>query len=455
MRVLLVSVNRVRYPYPVYPIGLDYVAGALAPAHEVRILDLCPLADEEVEPAIAAAIREHAPGAVGLSLRNVDSLDTTGLTSFVGGARRVVEWVRGSTAAPIVLGGAGYTIFPAELLQALGADWGLVGEGERARPLFDALEAGGDPSGLPGVVKRGQPAPAAVPLSPGERTARASPRNNPSLDFYLRSGGMIGLQTQRGCRLRCVYCTYPNIEGRTLRPFDSREILAEARMLEEAGAKYLFLTDSVFNGSPEHALAVAKAFQDGGLTVPWGGFFAPTRPPPGFYEAMRAGGCTHAEFGTESLSDAVLPRIHKPFRRKDVFEAHAAARAAGLHVAHFMALGGPGETAGTLEETFDGCEALDGVPIFFFAGMRVYPGTALEQVARDEGQLRPDHDLLPPFFYEPPGIPLAAIREAVDRRAVKRRNWLSGAGAEKADAVLERLHKRGRTGPLWELLTSP
>jgi len=49
VRVLLISPNRLRFPYPVYPVGLDYVAGALAARHEVRILDLCPLADDEVD----------------------------------------------------------------------------------------------------------------------------------------------------------------------------------------------------------------------------------------------------------------------------------------------------------------------------------------------------------------------------------------------------------------------
>ncbi len=73
MRVLLVSANRMRHPYPVHPIGLDYVAAALEPAHQVRILDLCPLEEGEVGPALAAAVREHAPGAVGLSLRNVEA----------------------------------------------------------------------------------------------------------------------------------------------------------------------------------------------------------------------------------------------------------------------------------------------------------------------------------------------------------------------------------------------
>jgi len=40
MRVLLISANRLQEPYPVYPMGLDYVAGALAGDHEVSAIDL-------------------------------------------------------------------------------------------------------------------------------------------------------------------------------------------------------------------------------------------------------------------------------------------------------------------------------------------------------------------------------------------------------------------------------
>jgi radical SAM superfamily enzyme YgiQ (UPF0313 family) len=451
VRVLLVSANRMRFPYPVQPIGLDYVAGALEPAHQVRILDLCPFEDGEVEAALAAAVREHAPEAVGVSLRNVDSLDAAALHTFVRDARRAVEVLRASTAAPLVLGGAGFTIFPAELLAALGADWGVVGEGERARALFDALEAATDPAGLPGVVARGQAAPPPEPLGPGRPARRAHPGGNPSLGFYLAHGGMLGIQTQRGCRLRCVYCTYPQIEGRMLRPFDPQLVLDEARMLEEAGARFLAVTDSVFNGSPEHALGVADAFRRGTMRLPWGAFFTPTAPPPGFYETMREAGCTHAEFGTESLSDAVLPRLRKPFRQKEALRADAAARAAGLHVAHFMALGGPGETAGTLEETLDGCEQLDGASLFFFCGLRIYPGTELWEVAVQEGQVERGRSLLEPVFYQPSGLPLPALSEAVERRAAGRPAWVVGAGDHSASLVA-RLHARGRIGPLWEML---
>ncbi len=36
MKLLLISSNTTKYPYPVYPLGLDYIMGTLTPRHEVR-----------------------------------------------------------------------------------------------------------------------------------------------------------------------------------------------------------------------------------------------------------------------------------------------------------------------------------------------------------------------------------------------------------------------------------
>ena len=452
MRVLLVSLNRVRFPYPVYPIGLDYVAAAIAPAHESRILDLCPLDDAAIGPAIHAAIRDFAPGAVGVSIRNIDNLEATSLRVFVEDMRSVVDEIRSATTVPIVLGGAGFTIYPAELLDTLGADFGVVGEGERACALFDALEAGRGVGSLPGVAVAGAPAPPAAPLGKDFSPRRAPVANNPALGFYLTHGGIVGIQTQRGCSLRCVYCTYPGIEGSSRRAFSPEAVAQEAKQLEAAGARYLFLTDSVFNADPAHCLAVADQFRRFRLGIPWGAFFAPMSPPDGFYERMAAAGCTHVEFGTESLSDAMLPRFGKPFRFEAIIDAHRSARLAGLHVAHFMILGGPGETLGTLNDTMDRCDQIAGSAIFFFCGMRICPGTGLERLALAIGQIGPGESLLEPKFYEPPDLSLRTIADRVHERAAGRDSWIVGAGADRAAALLTRLYERGNTGPLWERL---
>ena len=49
MRVLLISPNTLTVPYPVYPLGLDYVAGSIGPEHELARFDLnCASLDELV-----------------------------------------------------------------------------------------------------------------------------------------------------------------------------------------------------------------------------------------------------------------------------------------------------------------------------------------------------------------------------------------------------------------------
>ncbi|WP_242392188.1 B12-binding domain-containing radical SAM protein [Anaeromyxobacter oryzisoli] len=453
MRILLVSLNRVRFPYPVYPLGVDHVAGAISPPHEVRILDLCPLDPAEIGPALARAVRELQPGAVGLSIRNVDNEDQLSVGAFLDDLRHAVAAVRSATAAPVVLGGSGFTLYAAELMEALRPDYGLVGEGERARALFDAIARGASAERLPGVALPGRPPPPPRPVEGGARAPRAPAGGNPALDFYLQRGGILNLQTRRGCAFQCVYCSYPLIDGRASRATPADAAAAEAKHLEAAGARYLFITDSVFNGDPAHALAVADAFRRARLGIPWSAYFAPLAPPPGFYDRMAEAGCTHVEFGTESLSQAMLRRLRKAFRPEHVLAAHEAARRAGLHVAHFLLLGGPGETAATVDETLDAAEHLDAAALFFFCGMRIHPGTELAVLARAAGQIAPGQNLLAPVFYEPAAISLAAIAERVARRAAGRRGWIVGSGSERA-AALQRMYEHGHTGPLWEKLVA-
>ena len=128
MKVLLVSANTLREPYPVYPLGLDYVAGAIAQNHRVQIVDMNSLGGYN---ALAAVIKAFLPDVIGLSLRNIDNTDTTDPRGFIGQYRMIVDVIRQHSDARLILGGSGFTIFPTETMQALDADYGIVGEGER------------------------------------------------------------------------------------------------------------------------------------------------------------------------------------------------------------------------------------------------------------------------------------------------------------------------------------
>ncbi len=446
MKVLLVSANTVTAPYPVYPLGLDYVAAVLADAHCVEIADM-NLIDND---ALARRITGFQPDAVGISLRNVDNTDTTDPQGFMDGYKALMAVIRRQTDAPVILGGAGFSIFPEKMLTELAADFGIVGEGERMADLLNAIEQRTPVDAIPGVLTPGRPLcpPAPITDIPG----RPSPSGQPHTDFYLKRGGMLNVQTKRGCPFRCIYCTYPHIEGHRFRLLDPDAVAQAARDAQAAGARYFFITDSAFNADIDHSLAVAQAFRRHDVSIPWGAFLAPLKMPDAYFGTLRSAGMTHAEFGTESLSNSVLSAYQKPFGRDEVLQAHERANRAGLRVAHYLLLGGPGETAETLEKTLSHADKLKKSVIFFFCGMRIYPHTALFDLAVREGKVAPGQDLLEPLFYQSSAIGRNAILDRVGKAASDRTNWIIGAGGDETSQLLERMYERGFSGPLWEYL---
>ncbi len=448
MKILLISANTLKAPYPVYPIGLDHVAAALHDRHAVAIEDLNVLAGLE---ALVDRIQRFAPDLVGISLRNIDNTDTTDPVGFVGGYRRLMEAVRRATTATVVLGGSGFTLFPRRVLAALGADLGIVGEGERLDLLVDAIESGGDPAAVPGVVVPGTEPSVVPPPWEGSRIPLpATPGAH--RDWYLTHGAMLNLQTKRGCPFRCIYCTYPLIEGRRLRRVAPDAAARTALALEAAGARYLYITDSSFNADIDHSLAVARAFRSAGVAIPWGAFFTPMTLPDGYFETLAAAGLKHVEFGTDTLSEAMLKTYAKPFTVDQAFASHEQAVGAGCKVAHYLLLGGPGETEATLAETLGRLASLRKTVLFLFCGMRVYPHTALFERSCRDGILDPGCDLLDPVYYRSPGIRPDVILERVRKNARGRVNWVVGGGGDAVADITQRMHAKGFAGPLWEHL---
>lgn len=457
MKVLLISANQYTQPHPVYPLGLDYVAGAIGPDHVVEVLDLNALNPSE---SLFETIDDFSPDIIGLSIRNIDNTDVSSPQGFIAAYGHLVDAIRTGSRknisgqngdkVPLVLGGSGFTLFPRELMASLDADYGIIGEGERFGLLVDCLTKGKDPSTLPGIITAKNEGTVPIPWQ-GNIADHFNP-NRPHLSYYLKNGGILNLQTKRGCRYRCIYCTYPYIEGDSPRLFDPDDIARSARQLQAAGAKYLFITDSTFNSEMDHTLAVAEAFKQAAITIPWGAFFAPMVPAGDYFKQLADAGLTHVEFGTESLSDKVLKTYRKPFKQHHVLAAHQAALDAGLHVAHYFLLGGPGETPDTVAETLDRADQLEKCALFVFCGMRIYPHTELHRIATAEGRICPTDSLMAPVFYQNPAISEHTLMQRVNKWADGHDNRIVGAGGEEAARIISRLYSRGFSGPLWEYL---
>ena len=448
MRVLLISPNTLTAPYPVYPLGLDYVVSAVGQKHECEIADLNVINRAELEKILA----KFNPEVIGLSCRNIDNTDVSDSQYFVDGYVGLVAWLRERSPAVIVCGGSGFTIMPEQVLAALGADYGIIGEGERFGLLLDALQNNENPEDIGGVISKAHPAKPAFPQPwEGERE-RGFAGDSPHLRFYLDRGGMLNLQSKRGCCFKCIYCPYPAIEGRRHRLTAPEKVAQMALELQDAGAKYFFITDSAFNSDIDHSLAVAESFKTTGVHIPWGGFFAPVKLPVHYFQEMAEAGLTHAEFGTESMSATVLKNYRKPFGVDDVFTAHQMAVDAGVHVAHYLLMGGPGESPATVAETLNNIDKLKKTVLFFFFGIRIYPQTPLYAIALEEGKIAAETDLLKPVFYQADEIDLATIERMVSERVGKRINCVVGSGGSGGADMVARMHEKGYVGPLWEYL---
>jgi len=439
--VLLISCNITREPYPVYPLGMAMVAhAAREQGHRVTELDMLRmnLSCERV----AEMAESLAPDVIGLSLRNIDNLDSCSLHAYVDYYDQLVRALREVSQAAIVLGGCGYSLFPEVLLERLGGDYGVVGEGEAAFcRLLEDVGMGKSPTdrilqGRVVVTNKMMAVPA---------------RDADLASYYLQEGGMLNVQSKRGCPLRCAYCNYPLLEGRTYRFRPPEDVVDEIDMLISVyGADFYAIADSVFNDQQGQYLSVVEELVRRGIHVPWMAFFRPQRFQREQVDLLRRSGLHAVEWGTDCATDATLEGMQKDFTWEEVRHSNRLFSESGIACAHFIIFGGPGETDDTVREGLDNIEKLDRCAVFAFLGVRILPGTAIQRRAVEEGVICSNQSLLEPVFYHSPDVRRDSLHTSVSNAFADRldRVYPPGDGAEK----IQVFHKMGRRGPVWDLL---
>jgi len=447
-KVLLISANRCAQPDPVFPLGLTYLNAALRRAgHSTAWIDLLVNAER-----LDDVLDSFRPDFVGISLRNIDDVLIRNQETFFGDAVSLGSRIRQRTRCPIILGGSGFSLYPERLLDLAGADYGVRGEGEAGLvALIAALEGGGSLAGIPGLVFRSNGSIGVNPSAPASSEDECAEVDRPSAiaAHYLGTGGVLNVQTQRGCGWRCCYCTYPLIEGRWHRRRPAEQVAEEFAQLQRLGAGYVFIVDSIFNSSEQHAIGVCEALLRRNLKLSWGCFLRPQGLSEELVKLMARAGLSHIEFGSDSFCDEVLQAYHKDLCFEDVLRSSELARREHVDCCHFLICGGPGESRETLAMSFANSQRLQGAVIMAVVGMRIYPGTELCRRAVGEGRITRDADLLTPTYYLAPGLTAEAVFAQLQEFARVSPSWIVGDPAPGYDSLVQRLRQRGVVGPLW------
>jgi radical SAM superfamily enzyme YgiQ (UPF0313 family) len=403
LNVLLVSANTERINIPTLPLGMGLVAASVrAAGHTVAVLDLTTAGDPR--SAIGGAVRAHRPDVIGVSVRNIDDQCMENPRFLLAQVREVVAACRACAGAPLVLGGAGYSIFPGAVLAYLGADMGVCGEGEVVFPaLLSRLERGEDPSDLPGVYTAGRSGKArmfarnldALPFPDEELWSLADPAES---DLW------VPVQSRRGCPLDCSYCSTGSIEGRTIRARSPWLVAAEVARVAQAGFRRFYFVDNTFNLPPSYAMELCRWIAVQRLDIVWRCILYPHDVPEALVRAMAEAGCVEVALGFESGSPRILRAMNKRFLPEEVRRISDRLAAHGIRRMGFLLLGGPGETQASVEESLAFADSLhlDGLKVS--VGVRIYPDTPLQRTALQEGAIAPGDDLLLPRFYLTPHL---------------------------------------------------
>ncbi len=459
VNVLIVVTNRYRGPVPVIPLGACLVAEAVKKAgHRVRLLDL--MFEREPVRALESELHTCDPDVVGLSIRNIDNNDMQQPVAFFKDLTSIVRTIRGRTQTPIVLGGAAVGVMPEELLRHAGVEWAILGDGEVVFPqLLEAISKGGKVREIPGIAWLEND----VFRNNTGYTARFS-GGCPVPDFYqwinvqayLSRLSTVPIQTKLGCHFKCIYCTYRKIEGHDYRLCNPETVVDAVRYLASRGLRDIEFVDNVFNAPYDHALAVCEGIARAQLNVRLQSLeLNPYFLDDALLTAMENAGFVGIGITVESASDVVLKGLNKGFTAKDVYNAARIVQQHTLPCLWIFMLGGPGETKETVQETLRFAEQFIRPKdvAFFNIGIRVYPGTELEQIARREGVLTlAPAAMLEPVFYISPALDLNRVTNTMHNVLTKHMNYISSNTISLPFLpMLNRIgYKFGIRPPLWK-----
>jgi radical SAM superfamily enzyme YgiQ (UPF0313 family) len=472
--ITLINTNRMRPP--IAPIGLDYVAGGLRERGIfVELLDLGLADDPAAETARYFAHRQ--PELVGLSFRNVDDCFWPSAQSFLPVLEQDVARLRQLTAAPLVLGGVGYSICAAEILARCGADFGIWGDGEEALvALVRELRGARNWDHVPGLVRTEASQVRTNPPAWPMQLTIPPQRDTVDNRAYFRRGGQIGVETKRGCGQPCIYCVDALAKGRTHRLRDPSHVADEVQSLLSQGVDVLHFCDAEFNLPPRHALDVCEALIRRGLgdRVRWYAYLSVLPFSDELARCMRRAGCAGINFTSDSSHPKMLATYRQPHNKEDLARVVRTCREHGIRVMLDLLLGGPGETPETVAETIADVKRIAPDCAGAALGLRLYPHTPLAEMVGAEGplELNPSLrrrycgavDLVQPTFYLAATLgphPATLVRELIagDERFFPPEEDAVPTGAAAADhnyndnRQLVDAIAAGARGAYWDILS--
>ncbi|MCB9780760.1 MAG: cobalamin B12-binding domain-containing protein [Alphaproteobacteria bacterium] len=418
MRVLLVQAFTALDMELVYPIGLAYLAAHLD-GHEVEIFDLNLHRDDPYTP-FGQALDRFKPDVVGISLRNMKVAMPGVHTDDFQPQAEAIEFVKQRVPGiKVVAGGTAFSLYSEAMMTRLPAiDMGCWGESEESFP--ELLEKLDRPWDVQGVWYR-DPQSREIKFTGYREKLDFKSLRHPRRDLvdhapYLASSFVsVGVQSKRGCALRCIHCSDTYLLGHQVRMRSAKDVVDEMQeLVEDHGVQQMFFCDQIFNIPVKHSIEICQEIVDRRLEVAWSAWFNEHRNtlPDELMVWLKRAGCGLLSFSPDHVDDRMLKNLDKNFRYEDMLYTVDIAKKHGMDVEYSFFLNSPGEDVRSLMAIFKFLlhakiqlrGQLRMFTLLMMNPIRIYPHTRLAELARESGMIPEDHDLIEAAYWNPGGI---------------------------------------------------
>jgi anaerobic magnesium-protoporphyrin IX monomethyl ester cyclase len=380
---------------PGIPAGMAYLAASVRQAgFDVRVLDAYGEAPRRfytfrdryrargLTPTEAAlSIAGMEPGAVGISVHC--AAEHTMSCHMIAAIRTLLP------DTPIIIGGYHATFLPEAFIEA-GADFAVMGEGEKRLPaLLRAIESGAPTDCMEGVASSAgvcertskytvdldsQPF-AAVDLLPLENYWALGYSHGPFMGKYMN------LLTSRGCPYNCAFCQAPAMSGgRWLRKSAPR-VIEEIRFhMDTYGVRDFHIQDENFAIDRTRVESICRTLieDDFGITFCFPSGLKMETLDEELLDLMIRAGCRYFSLSPETGSTRVLELMNKTASLTRVPQLIRKASGMGASTCAFFVAGYPGETDSDRRQTRAYIRRLarDGVDEVVMPILTPFPATA-------------------------------------------------------------------------------
>lgn len=385
----------------IFPLGLCCIATQLLEKHIVCIFD--PNLSKNPYEELKGKIQEFEPDLVGLSIRNIDTLDKRDIFYYFKTVSPTIKIVKETApGATIMAGGPGFSMFAQDIMKRIPEiDYGVYLEGEDTVP--DLVEKLDDPKNVLGIFYR-----------ENENVIFTGPRPLPDfsslpipkrdlLDVkqYPFPLDNVGIQTKRGCPLRCAYCSYPFLNGNRVRLRSPCNVVDEIEYLvNECGVRQFMFVDGIFNVPLNHSKEICEEIIRRELDLEWKAWCEIKEFSEEFLSLAKKAGCKSLPFSPDAASDKTLYTLGKGITTKEINKAIQIVRKdKSIRASFGFFCTSPGQTFMGLFQTIYMYLKINFL-LFGRGGatlgwIRIEPHTRIQQIAIEEGLIAQDTDLLP------------------------------------------------------------